>query len=364
MSARRGIADLGLGHLRISEAHSGLPVSALGVKYGAEAGSPPLRDAVACWQGTEPERVVITTGASLGLVATLATLPRGSSILVPRPSYPAYAHVARALGLRVCSYELHADRGWLPSIKSMEGSLRADTTALLLAQPNNPTGSIASADLLRRVAKLIPGRLIISDETYAELVFDGACVPDVESLAAPVVRILSFSKLFGMPGERLGCVIADAERARAISGAHWTFAMSAPATAQLIALATLRSGPERHIRALREALARKRQRAKELLQNSGELAFTAPSGGCFLWIRVLNCPEDSAAFARRCAEHGGVIVAPGHVFGIDDPIHVRVSFAVPDAELTDGLDRLARMAATVGARRREPRALARTGSHE
>lgn len=352
------VADLGLGHLRIGEAHAGVPVSALGAEYCAPAGSMPLREAVAGWQRTEPDEVAITTGASLGLVATLGTLPRPASILVPRPCYPAYAPAAAALGLDVVSYELERERRWQPRAESVAENIRGDTRALILNQPNNPTGSVADVRVLRRIEELVRAQrlLVISDETYGELVFDGASVPQMRSIfgCSDLVRILSFSKLFGMPGERLGCVIADPPRVKAISRAHWVLAMSPPATAQVIALSALRSAPARHIGALLEALARNRERAMDVLSESDELAFTPPSGGCFMWIEVVGCPLDSRSFAGRCAADGGVNVMPGQLFGVERPVYVRASFAVPGDELTEGLRRLGRVARDLGRRGRRP----------
>ncbi|MDA0167664.1 pyridoxal phosphate-dependent aminotransferase [Solirubrobacter taibaiensis] len=342
------LADLGLGHLRIAEAYEGVPVSALGTEYGDPAGARLLREAVADWQGAEPDEVVITTGASLALVATLCSLPRPASILVPRPHYPAYAQVAAILGIEVLTYELQRSRGWQPCAESVAERVRPDTRAMVLNQPNNPTGSLVDLAVLRQLEELAraSGLLVISDETYGELVFDGASVPDMHSIfeRSALVRILSFSKRFGMPGERLGCVIAEPTRGVEISRAHWSLAMSPPATAQVIALSALRSRPDRHVGALVEALARNRDRAIEILAECDRLAFVPPVGGCFMWCEIVESPIDSTSFANRCRSSEGVNVTPGQAFGVDLPVFVRASFGVPGDELTTGLQRLVRAA--------------------
>jgi aspartate/methionine/tyrosine aminotransferase len=341
----RPVTDLSLGHLRLDEAHADVPVDALGAEYGTPAGALPLREAIAHWQRTTLDRVAVTTGASLGLAATFATLPRGASVLVPRPRYPAYAPVAAAFGLDVVSYDLDPERRWQPGVESVGERLDRNTRAIVVNQPHNPTGSVAEPEVLRQIRAVCGGReiVLVSDETYSGILFDGAPLPDMHAIfgGAGLVRVLSFSKLFGMPGERLGCVIADPERLSAICRMHWLLAMSPPATAQVIALSVLRTGPEQHVRGLVRALARNRAHAIEMLGSEGRLVVAPPAGGCFLWIRVMDCPLDSRTFARRCHDDHGVHVAAGASFGVDDPVYVRASFAVPPNELTEGLRRLA-----------------------
>jgi aminotransferase len=356
------VADLSLGHLRLDEAHADVPVDALGAEYGAPAGALPLREAIAHWQQTTLDRIAVTTGASLGLAATFATLPRGASVLVPRPRYPAYAPVATAFGLDVASYDLDPARRWQPSVESIAERLRGDTRAIVVNQPHNPTGSVAGAELLRQIRDVCGGReiVLVSDETYSGILFDGTSLPNAEAIfgGARLVRVLSFSKLFGMPGERLGCVIADPDRLSAICRMHWLLAMSPPATAQVIALAVLRTGPEQHVRGLVRALARNRGHAIGRLASEGRLVVAPPAGGCFLWIRVLDCPLDSRAFARRCLDDHGVHVAAGASFGVDDPVYVRASFAVPPTELAEGLRRLASAVRALDRPVRRPHAVA------
>jgi aspartate/methionine/tyrosine aminotransferase len=342
------VADLGLGHVRLDAAHSGIAPGASGGRYGDPAGLPPLRAAVAQWRGIDPDEVAITTGGSLGLVATLCTLSRPASVLIPKPHYSAYSRVLPLLGLETVTYELESTRGWQVSVESVIESIRGDTRALILNQPQNPTGAISDELTLRRLAEVAraAGLMIISDETYAGIVYDGASVPDPRAIFphADLVQVLSFSKLFGMPGERIGCVMAASDRLATIADAHWTLAMSPPASAQTMALEALRSDPDRHVERLVAALADNRGRAIEILSECERLTFVAPAGGCFVWAQIKDCPVDSRTFARNCQERARVAVVPGWTCGMESPVYVRISFAVPTDELTEGLRRLTQFA--------------------
>ena len=345
MTAR---ADLALGNIRLSEAYDGVPVSPIGTEYGPPAGAAPLRAAVADWLRVESDEVAITTGASLALAATMCTLPRPGSILIPRPHYPAYAQLARAFGLTAVTYELDRMRDWQVAVDTIEARVSPETRALILNLPSNPTGSLADEHALRRIHAIARAAQILTvcDETYGPLVFDGAARPDVSAIwdRANIVRIFSFSKLFGMPGERVGCAISAPGRVAAISRMHWILGMSPPATGQLVALTALRRDPDAHIATLVDTLTRNRDHALDMLAGwERVVTYTAPAGGCFLWLEIVDCGLSAQSFARRCAREG-VKIMPGSAFGVEHPVYARASLGVPHDELTDGLHRICEVA--------------------
>jgi aminotransferase len=337
------VADLGLGHVRI-EAQSDLGIAGAGAEYGPPDGLPTLREAVAAWEGVRSEEIAITTGASLGLAATLAILERPGSVLCPRPYYPAYPKLAEMLGLEVIYYYLEPARGWQPDPDRLGQLVREDTRAVLWNFPNNPTGSLPTPALLEVMKDLVrrADLLVISDEVYADFVHDGAPAPDMAAAlgSGAVVRLRSFSKLFGMPGERLGYAVTDPCRLQAISRAHWTLAMSPPTTAQTRALMLLRSKPRRRLQRVRELLAANRDRAVQILAGCDRIKLIVPPAGIFCWLEVVDCRVDSRALAHACAADAGVVVVPGAAFGVDSPTYLRASFAVSEDEVTRGFEAL------------------------
>lgn len=344
------VADLGLGHVRLAEAQAPGPLAA-GATYGAPAGTPSLRTAVATWERVEAAEVAITTGASLGLAATLAALPRPCSILCPRPYYPAYPKLAKLLGFELIYYDLREETAWNPCLNAVPSLLRDDTRAVLWNIPSNPIGCLPTPEALAGMQEVVQqaNLLVISDEVYADFAFDGGVVPDMRAVFGreSVVRVRSFSKLFGMPGERLGYVIADPLRLQAISQAHWTLAMSPPATAQSFALWMLGADLERRLREVRLALAENREHAIRILTGCDRIKLVVPQAGTFCWIEILDAPCDASALAQACARRAGVVVMPGSAFGVDSPTFLRLSFAVPQDELLRGLAALVDFLGTV-----------------
>lgn len=337
-----GVIDLGLGHLRLEPDYLGVPF-AHSAEYGPAAGSTELRQAVAAWERVPPDHVAITTGASLGLVAALAALDPPYGVLCPRPYYPPYVKVAGLLGLTVHHYGLDAARRWVPDGSSLRFLTSSAVRTLIWNFPHNPTGAVVEPGLFDQVVALAAasGTTVISDDVYRELVYGDervARVPDGGSSC--VVRLRSFSKLFAIPGERVGYVIAAPKLVASVARAHWSLGMSPPATSQRIAAAVLMDGPEARVERVRTALAAKRDIAVAILRQCSRARMHVPPAGIFCWIEVPGWTGSSTELADLCGDRAGVVVAPGSAFGVERPAYIRASFAVPDAELRDGLTRL------------------------
>src|SRR5882724_3669237 len=147
--------------------------------YAHSAGLPEARTAVARYATslgapTEPAQVLLTSGASeaADLVLT-ALVNEGDQVLLPAPGYPIYPAILNKLGAIACYYHLESDGGWQPSITEIESLITERTRALLLINPNNPTGSIVPDETTRQLLELAARHklLVIADEVYRELCF-------------------------------------------------------------------------------------------------------------------------------------------------------------------------------------------------
>ncbi|WP_035799120.1 pyridoxal phosphate-dependent aminotransferase [Kitasatospora mediocidica] len=296
-----------------------------------------------------PGEVVVTTGASQGIYATLAALcAPGDRVLVPAPGYPAYRAACRTLGLVVVDYPVGRGQDAAPDWARLE-ALAGDARVLLWNYPSNPTGTIADPAWYPRLYALLdahPGLTAVSDEVYEELCFDAPHVSPAAAagpVADRIVSVFSFSKAYAMTGMRVGYLHARAELAARISRAHWGVGMSTPAVSQLCALAVLHGAgdyPEEHrgvLRAGRDLLA-------GALSAAG-LSVELPSAGCFLWLDVAGSGLDGLSWTRAASEHCRVLVAPGRDFGPDCGDRVRISFAAPTVQLTAAAERFSRWAA-------------------
>ncbi|HMF59226.1 MAG TPA: aminotransferase class I/II-fold pyridoxal phosphate-dependent enzyme [Vicinamibacterales bacterium] len=181
--------------------------------YAPSVGILAAREAVAaeCTQRgmpMSPDRVVITSGTSEGIeLALTAMAGPGDDVLIPVPTYPLYTAVLAKIGARAVFYRTDPARGWQPDIDHVRSLIGPATRALVVIDPNNPTGATYSADARRALVQLAEDHNfpLLADEVYADLAFDGP----VRALAAfnpeaPVITFSSLSKAYLAPGWRAG----------------------------------------------------------------------------------------------------------------------------------------------------------------
>jgi alanine-synthesizing transaminase len=181
--------------------------------YVPSPGIPAARDAVATeWSQrgfpVDPDRVLITAGTSEGIELALTALANpGDGVLVPMPTYPLYTAVLAKIGASALYYRTDPAQGWLPDVAHLESLITARTRALVLIDPNNPTGAVYPEPVRRQLLRVAErhGLVILADEVYGDLAYDGP-VPPLGSLDpdGPIVAFSSLSKAYLAPGWRTG----------------------------------------------------------------------------------------------------------------------------------------------------------------
>jgi alanine-synthesizing transaminase len=159
-----------------------------------------------------PDRVVITSGTSEGIELALTALAGvGDEVLIPVPTYPLYTAVLAKIGARAVFYRTDPALGWQPDLDHVRSLITTATRALVVIDPNNPTGATYSTEARRALVDLADGHNIplLADEVYADLAFDGP-VPSLASANpdAPVITFSSLSKAYLAPGWRSGWLAA------------------------------------------------------------------------------------------------------------------------------------------------------------
>jgi alanine-synthesizing transaminase len=184
--------------------HNGYTPS-VGIAPGREAVSD---EYVSRGMPMSPDRVVLTAGTSEGIELALGALAdHGDEVLVPTPTYPLYTAVLARLGARAVYYRTGHDNGWLPDLDDMKRLITPATRAIVVIDPNNPTGAVYPETTRRAIIDLAErsGVPILADEVYLDLGFDGP-LPLLGSLApdAPIISFSSLSKAYLAPGWRAG----------------------------------------------------------------------------------------------------------------------------------------------------------------
>lgn len=318
-------------------------------RYTAAVGLPELREAIAGSYRTrhgvdlDPQRVVITPGASGALHLVLAALvDPGSEVLVPDPGYPCNRNFVRLLGGCPRPVPVDADGGFQVDRARLAAATGPATVAAILASPANPTGTLLDRRTLRGIADWAreTGIALVVDEIYQGLVY-GADAPSALEVDQDAFVINSFSKYYGMTGWRLGWVVAPEAFVPALDKLAQNLFLAAPTPAQYAALAAF--APET-LAVLEERRAAYRTRRDFLLPALRELGFripVTPEGAFYIYADCSRFTDDSFAFGQRLLEQAGVAITPGLDFGDNHPErYVRFAYTTSLEQLEEGVRRL------------------------
>lgn len=325
----------------IARAHEVLDADAMGYWE-----SPDLRTRIARLYderygvAVDPNRILLTCGASPALVLALSTLFKpGDRIALARPGYVAYRNTLRALHLEPLEIACGPETRFQLTAAQLQ-ALDPAPAGVIIASPANPTGTIIPDAELEAIAEVCRARsiAIISDEIYHGLSYVGP-TPSMLQFAPDAVVINSFSKYWSMAGWRLGWLLVPETRidaARAYIGNMFLTPPSLSQHAGLVAMDAI-DELEGHI----QTYARNRQLMLEALPALGLRKIAPPDGAFYIWADIGHLTNDSVAFCEQLLRDTGVATAPGVDFDPAEGHHfIRFSFAVSTPEIEDALSRL------------------------
>lgn len=292
-----------------------------------------------------PERVFIGNGVSeLIDLALRALLDFGDEVLVPSPDYPLWTAAVGLNGGRAVHYPCRPENAFLPDPEEVERLVGPRTRALVLIQPNNPTGAVYPRELLAALVAIARRHrlVLMSDEIYDGLLFDGASFVPAASLAPDLVTVSlgGLSKVHRACGYRVGwlvlggpeALVRDYDRALDLLAA---LRLCSNVPAQWAVAPALR-GPDTAsaLTAPGGRLYASRQAVLEAVANSAFLELVRPMGALYAFPRVRSerfADFDDHAFALRLLEEEGVLLVPGTSFNFPRKDHFRITL-LPEAE--------------------------------
>ncbi len=310
--------------------------------YPRAAGLPELREAVCGWVGRrfgadlDPDLDVLPILGSKELIFSLAQTvldPEAGRdlVVVTAPGYPIPERGARWAGAEVLRLPLREEDGFLADLEAVAPRRWERTALLWLNYPNNPTGAVASLDYVERAARLARdhGFLLVSDEAYSELWFEGGPPPGVLQAGdlSNVLAIHTLSKRSSMTGYRSGFAAGDRDLIAALKRLRPSVGVTPPEFVQRASAVAW--GDETHVEENRARYAAKRRVFLDLFSRAGvEVAGSVAT--FYLWVKV---PDGAASltWALDLLDRGGLVVAPGSFFGPEGEGYVRMAM-VPTLE--------------------------------
>ncbi|MDR1295415.1 MAG: pyridoxal phosphate-dependent aminotransferase [Bifidobacteriaceae bacterium] len=328
--------------------------------YPPTAGLPELREAIAvkslrdAGYGIVPSQVLITNGGKQAVYQAFAAIvDPGDEVLVPTPYWTTYPEaIALAGGVSVTVFA-GADAGYKVSVADLEAARSPRTTTLLFVSPSNPTGAVYTPEETAAIGQWAAdaGLWVVTDEIYEHLVYDGASATSlpvaVPELAERTIVLGGVAKTYAMTGWRVGWMIGPPDVVKAATNLQSHLTSGVAGVCQHAALAAV-TGPLDAADAMRHAFDRRRHTIVSMLREIGGIILPTPQGAFYAYPDVSGVlgrdiggvrPHTSADLAAVLLDQAEVAVVPGEAFGPSG--YLRLSYALSDDDLAEGLSRIA-----------------------
>jgi aspartate/methionine/tyrosine aminotransferase len=325
-------------------------------QYTESLGLPALRAAIsghyarAYGLQVDPRRIVVTAGASAGLLLACAALvAEGDEVLMPDPCYPCNRHFVSAFGGTPALVPSGAEARYQLTAGHVRERWNDKTRGVLVASPSNPTGTSMTVPQARELLAEVRARggFAIVDEIYQGLSYDGAPTSAL-ALDDEVITVNSFSKYFSMTGWRLGWLVVPERLVPVFEKLAQNLFICAPTIAQHAALACFRDDALAIFEARRLEFQRRRDFLVPALRELGFTVPVMPDGAFYVYADTAALPHhdagDSTAFGKAVLEQAHVAIVPGDDFGFAAPArHVRFSYATRYERIEEAVQRLAHL---------------------
>jgi aspartate aminotransferase len=328
-------------------------------RYTPAAGLPDLREAVAARARRDgldvaASQVVVTNGGKHALYNTfMALVDPGDEVLVPAPYWVSYPEQIRLAGGVPVVVPTDPDDGYRVTVDRLEAARTPRTKVLVHVSPSNPTGAVLDPATIAEIGRWAHahGIWVVSDDIYRELVYGDATFASLPALvpehADRTVIVDGVAKAYAMTGWRVGWSIAPPEVAAGITTLQTQLCSNVSNVAQAAALAAL-TGPQDEVAAMRTAFDRRRRTMVGLLRAIEGVELVEPEGAFYAFPSVRGVLErpiagrrltSSLELADLLLDEARVAVVPGEAFGAAAAL--RLSYALSDADLEEGVDRIA-----------------------
>ena len=290
--------------------------------------------------------ILVTVGLSEAVFAVLATiLEEGDEILVPDPVWLNYINVPKMLNAVPVTYALKEETGYQMDLDEIRAKVTDKTRAIVIITPNNPTGGVLSEDTLKGLAEIAVANdlLVISDEVYERLIYDGEKHVSIASLPGMKERTFTMngmSKAYSMTGWRLGYVAAPEEYVAVLNKFHQHNTTCAPSFVQAASVVALRD-EKNEVNEMVKEYQRRRDYAVQAINAIPGLSCQCPKGAFYIFINCKSLNMKSADISNYLLEEAKIAMVPGDVFGPGGEGYVRMSFANSYENIVEGCQRLA-----------------------
>ncbi|HEX4265523.1 MAG TPA: pyridoxal phosphate-dependent aminotransferase [Verrucomicrobiae bacterium] len=327
-------------------------------KYTPAAGIPELRQAIADKHKREngltykPSQIIVSCGGKHSCYnVILATCEEGDEVIIPAPYWLSYPEMVKLAGATPVIIETSDKTEFKVTPQQLRAAITPRTRLFILNSPSNPTGSVYTPEEIKALGDICveKGVLIMSDEIYEHLLYDGAKVKSVASFSPAhydhTIIVHGFAKAWSMTGWRLGWCAAPEPIAKAIDAIQSHSTSNPNSFAQKGGVAAL-TGPQDHLPKWLAEFDKRRQFAHKKLNSIPGISCVNAKGAFYLFPNIAKTGLNSSDFCAKLLEQQKVAAVPGIAFGADD--YLRISYATSMANIEKGLDRIEKFVQGLG----------------
>ncbi len=333
-------------------------------RYSPAAGLPELRQAIAAktqrdsGYAVPPEQVQVTNGGKQAVYNAFAALvDPGDEVLLPTPYWTTYPEAVRLAGGQPVEVFAGEDQGYRVTVDQLEAARTERTKVLLFNSPSNPTGAVYPPEQVRAIGEWAAahGLWVVTDEIYEHLTYDGVDAPSmpalVPELADTCVIVNGVAKTYAMTGWRVGWMVAPGDVIQAATTLQSHATSNVANVSQRAAIAAL-NGSLEDVEQMRTAFDRRRRLMVEMLGAIDGVECPTPQGAFYCYPSVTGLlgrsirgteVTSSLQLSELILTEAEVAVVPGEAFGPSG--YLRLSYALGDSDLTEGVERIQRLLA-------------------
>lgn len=331
------------------------------VFYTSNYGTPALRKEIAKWENEhhnvnyEASEVLVTVGVGEATYASMAAfLEEGDEVLVPNPVWLNYIHVPSSLGATPVTYSLKEENDYQIDFEELESKITEKTKMIVVVNPSNPTGGIFSRKTLEKLSEIAIRNdlLVVSDEIYSQLVYDGAehvSIASIPGMKERTITLGGFSKAYSMTGWRLGYMCAPEGIISACVRVHQYTITCASSFVQDAAIVALNECAD-DVEAMRQEYQRRKDFMVKALNDIDGISCNNPQGAFYIFVNVKSLGMTSMEVAEYLLEHAKVALVPGSAFGSEGEGYLRISYACGYEDLQEAAKRIREAVAELKAR--------------
>lgn len=289
--------------------------------------------------------ILVTSGCAEGLyLVFMGLVEPGDEVIIIEPAYISYLQLARAAHAKAVPVHAREENGWMPDLDELRAAVMEKTKLLVLNTPGNPTGAVYPREVLQQIAALAQEKdfLVLSDEVYEKLIYDGAqhvSIASLDGMKERTITVNGFSKAFAMTGWRMGYLAADAKLILPMLKVHQYAVASSNIIAQNAAITALQAG-EACVGEMRQEYARRRRFLLDSFAEIPEISCAEPAGTFYMYPNISGSGMSGTEFADRFLMEAGVATVPGTAFDSFCNSHIRISYASSMESLQMAVSRL------------------------